>query len=126
MTAPLKSVEELTSRMLRRKLYVLLTKAHCSPDQLTPLLSAHLHYMIELEKCGTLFASGPFSEPDGVARGNGLTIVRAPSADAARKLGEADPFFVAGLRTFEVREWTLMEGSLGVTVNYSDQTISVA
>ncbi len=126
MTAPAKSVEELTGRMLRKKLFVILTKAHCSPDQLAPHLPAHLQYMIALEKRGVLFASGPFAEPDGSARGNGLTIVRAQSFDEARRLGEADPFFVAGLRTFEVCEWTLMEGSLGITVNFSDQTVSVA
>jgi len=30
------------------------------------------------------------------------------------------------LRTFEVREWTVMEGSIGVTVNLSDQTLQIA
>jgi hypothetical protein len=33
---------------------------------------------------------------------------------------------VHGVRTFEVREWTVMEGSFGVTVNFSDQSMSVA
>ena len=37
-----------------------------------------------------------------------------------------DPFVVNGLRTFAIREWTLNEGSLGLTVNLSDQTVEVA
>jgi uncharacterized protein YciI len=126
MDAPAQSAEHLTRRMLRKKLYVLLSTATCAPDRLAPHLAAHLAYMIELEKRGVLFAAGPFTEPDGISRGNGLTIVRAQNADEARRLGETDPFFIAGLRTLEVREWTVMEGSLGVTVNFSDQTISIA
>ena len=36
-----------------------------------------------------------------------------------------DPFFVNGLRSFELKEWTVMEGTLGVRVNLSDQTVEV-
>jgi len=43
-----------------------------------------------------------------------------------RALAEADPFFVNGLRTFELKEWTVMEGTLSLRVNFSDQTIEVA
>ena len=51
---------------------------------------------------------------------------RAASLDEARKIAEADPFVINRLRTFEVREWTVMEGSIGVTVNLSDQTLQLA
>jgi hypothetical protein len=30
------------------------------------------------------------------------------------------------LRSFEVREWTVMEGSIGVKINLSDQTLEFA
>ena len=69
--------------------------------------------MIGLEKQGILFASGPLAEADGKTRGDGLTILRAASAEEARAIAEADPFVVNGLRSFELREWTVMEGSLG-------------
>jgi uncharacterized protein len=115
-----------TSRMLRKKFYVILSQAHAAPEAFAPHLPAHLEYMIALEKDGSLFASGPFTEPDGTQRGNGMNIVRAESADHARRLAEADPFFTAGLRTYEVREWTVMEGRIGLTVNFSDQTYSLA
>jgi hypothetical protein len=55
----------------------------------------------------------------------GLTVLRAKDAAEARVLAEADPFFINGLRTFELKEWTLMEGTLGVRVNLSDQSIEV-
>ena len=38
----------------------------------------------------------------------------------------SDPFVVNKLRSFEVREWTVMEGSLGVKVNFSDQSLEIA
>lgn len=58
--------------------------------------------------------------------GLGLTVLRAKDAAEARALAEADPFFVNKLRTFELKEWTVMEGTLGLRVNLSDQTIEVA
>jgi uncharacterized protein YciI len=119
-------IAKLTEKMLKRKLYVVLSKAHAGPDKMKPYLAAHLDYMIGLEKRGVVFASGPVSDPGAGPRGDGMTILRAASAEEARKIAEADPFFVNGLRTFELREWMLMEGSFGLTVNFSDQSVEVA
>lgn len=119
-------IAELTQKMLRKKLYVLLSKPSVAPEKLTPFLPAHLDYMIGLEKRGVVFASGPLADGEGPPSGHGLTVLRAATAQEARAIAEADPFFVNGLRTFELKEWTVMEGSLGIRVNFSDQTIEVA
>jgi uncharacterized protein YciI len=119
-------IRQLTQRMLRKKLFVVLSKGAATAEQIGAILPQHLEYMIGLEKKGVLFASGPLAEADGKTRGDGLTILRASSADAARKIAEADPFVVNGLRSFELREWTVMEGSLGIKVNFSDQSLEVA
>jgi hypothetical protein len=111
--------------MLRKKLYVVLSKPAAPPEKLQPFLMAHLEYMIGLEKRGLVFASGPLSDGEGPPSGQGLTILRAKSAAEARALAEGDPFFVNGLRSFELKEWTVMEGSLGLRVNLSDQSIEV-
>jgi uncharacterized protein YciI len=111
--------------MLRKKLYVVFSKGEATPEQIAARLSQHLEYMIGLEKKGVLFASGPLSSPSGKP-GDGLTILRAGSADEARAIASADPFVTAKLRTFEVREWTLMEGSFGMKVNFSDQSLEIA
>ena len=50
----------------------------------------------------------------------------ARSAVEGSAIAEGDPFFKNGLRTFELKEWTVMEGMLGLRVNYSDQTIELA
>src|ERR1700728_1455513 len=118
-------VTELTRKMLRKKLFVLMTNPIVPPEFLQPFLSAHLEYMIDLEKRGLVFASGPLADGEGPPTGQGLTVLRAKDAGEARALAEADPFFINGSRTFEIKEWTVMEGMLGVRVNLSDQTIEV-
>jgi uncharacterized protein YciI len=116
-------IRQLTAGMLRKQLHVILWKGNTTPDRLRELLPMHLEFMIDLEKRGILFASGPL---DGGARGDGLTILRAPSLDEAKQIANRDPFVVNGLRTFEVREWTVMEGSLHIKVNFSDQSLELA
>jgi uncharacterized protein YciI len=117
---------ELMHQMLRKKLYVLISKPLVPPDKLKPLLATNLDYMIGLEKRGLLFASGPLTEPDAAPSGHGLTILRVRDAAEARGIAEAEPFFAQGLRTFELKEWMMMEGTLGVRVNLSDQSVEVA
>jgi uncharacterized protein YciI len=119
-------IRELTQRMLRKKLYVVLSKGGATAEQIGAILPLHLDYMIDLEKRGVLFASGPLTAAAGSPAGDGLTILRAASADAAREIASSDPFVVKGLRTFEVREWTVMEGSLGLKINFSDQSLEFA
>jgi uncharacterized protein YciI len=119
-------IRRLTQRMLRKKLYVILSKGNASPEQIAALLPQHLESMLGLEKKGALFASGPLTAAPGAAQGDGLTILRAASADEAKAIASTDPFVVNKLRSFEVREWTLMEGSFGVTVNFSDQSLDIA
>jgi len=119
-------VAALTAKMLRRKLYVVLSQPSPTPEKLKAHLPAHLEYMIGLEKRGVLFASGPLADGAGPPDGAGLTVLRAASAREAREIAEADPFVANGLRGFELKEWTIMEGALGLRVNLSDQSIEVA
>jgi uncharacterized protein len=116
----------LMQKMLRKKLYVLISTPRVAPDALKPLLAAHLDYMIGLERRGLLFASGPFTDPDGAPSGYGLTILRVKDAAEARAIAEAEPFFKNGLRSFELKEWTMMEGTLGLRINLSDRSVEVA
>ena len=120
-------ISALTQRMLKKKLYVVLsTPIEGGAEKLLAHLPAHLEYMIVNEKQGIVFASGPLSEQDGGQKGRGLTVLRAASREDAERIAAQDPFVVNGIRTFEVREWTVMEGSFGVTVNFSDQSMKIA
>jgi uncharacterized protein len=61
----------------------------------------------------------------GLLGGGGLTVLRVGSAAEAREIAEAEPLVKNGLRTFEIKEWTIMEGTLGLRVNLSDQSVDV-
>jgi len=108
------TIAELTRNMVRPKFFVVLSSG--KGLDLRPRLAEHLAYMIELERRGTLFASGPFG--DGRS-GDGMTILRAADEAQARAVMLADPFVVHGLRTFTIMPWTVMEGSVTVTVSLS-------
>ena len=114
-------IAELTKGMLRLKLFVIFSFG--KGLDLKPYLADHLTYMIELEQEGKLFASGPFG--DGT-RGDGMTIVRAANEQEARAVALRDPFVTNGIRTFRIEPWTVMEGSLSVTVNFSDRSARIS
>lgn len=119
-------LQQLTNRMLRKKLFLVTMTADVAPDRLMPHLADHLEYMTELTRRGVLFASGPFVSADGVPTGDGLSIFNTSSAEEARSFAERDPFYVHGLRKFDVKEWMLMEGSMTVTLNFAERTLDVA
>ena len=118
-------INELTSRMLQRELYVVLTTPIKPMSEILPLLPDHLDYMIALEKRGILFASGPFLTGKDLLPGAGMTILRAGSLEEAEAIAREDPLNKSGMRTFEVRTWQLNEGSFTVTINYSDKSYHV-
>jgi len=113
-------IAELTKGMLRLKLFVIFS--YGKGLDLKPYLAEHLAYMIALEREGSLFASGPFG--DGT-KGDGMTIVRAADEEEARDMALRDPFVTNGIRTFTIARWTVMEGSLSVTVNFSDRSAQI-
>lgn len=114
-------IAELTKGMLRLRLFVIFS--HGKGLDLVPYLAEHLQYMIDLERQGKLFASGPLGDP---SRADGMTIVRAKDEEEAHDIAMRDPFVIRGIRTFTIQPWTLMEGSLTVTVNFSDRTSNIS
>ena len=114
-------IAELLKGMLRLKLFVIFSQG--KGLDVTPYLADHLQYMIELEREGKLFASGPLGDP---SKADGMTIVRAADEEEVRRIALRDPFVVHGIRTFRIVPWTVMEGSLSITVNFSDQTAKIS
>ena len=86
------TINALQARMLQKRLYVVLTTAVKSMSEFASLLPGHLNYMIDLEKRGILFASGPFLASEQVAPGSGMTILRAASLEEAKADRRARPF----------------------------------
>lgn len=111
---------ELTARMLKKRLYVVHASAQPNAEARQELLAEHLRYMIGLEKHGALFASGPLLAADDSPSGDGLTVLRAASLAQAEAIAAEDPFVRSGFRSVEVRPWQVMEGRIGIRLDFSD------
>lgn len=94
-------------------------------DDVAAHVEAHLAWMLDLEREGHVLASGPLLEGPGAGPGAGLTVLRAPDADAAAALAGQDPFVKAGLRGFDVFRWRLMEGALTLRVSFGTTTYTM-
>lgn len=72
-----------------------------------PHLPAHRAYLEQLDAAGTLVLSGPFADRRG-----GMVLIRAASEADARAVADADPLVVAGVDTYELRQWRITGGDL--------------
>ena len=113
------TAEELMAKMLKKRLYVVIWKSYGKPDLIKANLAKHLQFMIGLEQRGALFASGPFAPGNGAQIGDGLTILRAVSLDEAKVFANSDPFVIAGARTLRHPRMDLMEGRIGISLDFS-------
>ena len=114
-----------TKDMMQKDLYVIFTRAVAPREEIMKMLPQHLERQVELEKQGILFAAGPMEPEDSEKPRTGMIIVRADSFEHANEIAMGDPFHAAGLREFEVWNWSMNEGSFTVTINYSDKSADV-
>ena len=119
------SVPELLDKMMGLEFYLVHNELLGAPADLGPHLKDHLLYMIGLEKQGVLFASGPLFDKDDQMTGEGVTIIRAASFQAAEAIAAQDPFVIAGLRRSHVSKWRVNEGRISLEVDLSDGVVRV-
>jgi uncharacterized protein len=102
-----------------------ITRPVRSPE-IAKRLGDHLAHQVELERKGILFAAGPLYSRDSNLPEAGMFVLRANSFEEAEAIAATDPLHVAGLRTYTIQKWRLNEGSITVTINYSDQTAKIS
>ncbi|MGA7789653.1 MAG: YciI family protein [Xanthobacteraceae bacterium] len=118
------SVDELHARMLKKPLWVVLSKAAAPPDVLKRHLKAHLEHQIRLEQAGIMYGAGPATKPGDAVPSFGLIIIRAKDDADARRIADADPMHASGARSYELYAWSLNEGRINVSLNFSDQSFA--
>ena len=91
-------------------------------DTIEACVQEHVAWLLGLERQNLLLASGPLLSGPGTGPGSGVTILRAPDEETARKIADGDPFVRHGLRTFELYRWRLNEGSIGVRISLGTGT----
>ena len=120
-TAP--APHPLLSRSVKLRLFLMLRKT-VDKDDLRRRLDAHLGWIIEQERSGRIFLSGPVAAKAGPQALNGLTVLRAADADEAQRIGQEDPLVKAGAVTFEMFEWIVNEGAMSLSITLSDSSIA--
>jgi uncharacterized protein YciI len=107
------------SKLLGQDYWLILSTPEPQTDQaaIEERVEDHLAWLLTLERDGVLLASGPLLSGPGTGPGSGVTVVRAADEESARATAAADPFVVAGLRTFTVHRWRLNEGSISVRLS---------
>jgi uncharacterized protein YciI len=121
MTEAPSDVHPLTNKFLGREMYLVITKPVRSPE-IDKRLSDHLAHQVELERRGIMFAAGPLYPRGATVPEAGMFVLRASSFEAAEEICKTDPLHRLGLRTYEIQKWRMNEGSITLTVNFSDQT----
>jgi uncharacterized protein len=119
------SVHPLTNKFLGKEMYLVITKPVRSPE-IDKRLSDHLAHQVDLERRGIMFAAGPLYPRGSPIPEAGMFVLRANSFEEAEAITKTDPLHEAGLRTYTIQKWRLNEGSITVTVNYSDQTATIS
>ena len=116
------SLDELRARMLKKKLWVVMSRVVASADDVAKQVRPHLEYQIKLERDGIMYGAGPATRPGETQAAFGLIIIRAKDEAEARRIADADPMHSSGARKYELYSWSLNEGRINVTLNFSDQS----
>ncbi len=116
------SVPELLGRMMKAEFFLIENRLLTKPEDLKEKIREHLLYMIDLEKSGILFLSGPLHDDSGAMTGNGMTVIRAASFGEATAIANRDPFVKAGFREPKIHRWVVNEGRISLTIDLSDRT----
>jgi uncharacterized protein YciI len=115
-------LEQLQARMLRKQLWVVMTRPVKPIEEVRRHLKEHLQHQIRLEKAGIMYGAGPATRPGDTKASFGLIVIRAKDETEARRIADSDPMHSSGVREYELFSWSLNEGSVSVTLNFSDQS----
>jgi uncharacterized protein len=69
-----------------------------------------------------MYGAGPASVPGAAEASFGLIIIRAKDEAEARRIADSDPMHSEGVRQYELYQWSMNEGRLSITLDFSDQT----
>ena len=118
-------VKDTLAKVLNWDTYLIETTMVAGRAEMMKHFKAHLDYTNKLEKQGVLIASGPLTNPGENMPHGGFILLRAKSYAEARQIADADPMHKQGVRTYHVRKWTINEGNLNLSINFSDQSITI-
>ena len=125
MANPDQQHHDLTKNFLGKELYVIVTTPVAPREELDKHPAASTwRIRSSLKSTASCSAPGRWPAEDG-ARVGGMIIIRAKLVRGGARDRRRDPYHKDGLRTYTLTRWTVNEGSYGIRVNYSDQTVTI-
>ena len=115
-------VKAFTEKFLKKKFVVAIITPVATQEEMMEHMLAHLEYMKAHED--KLFLSGPLVQP-GVSVGEGLTVFKTDDEAQARVLMDAEPLTKLGLRRYELKTWSVYEGSLSLTISAVNSSVTI-
>ena len=124
MAGNAEQLRELTKNFLGRQLYVIHTTPNARREELDRILPRPSRAPDPTGEIGHHVRGGSHDESGRHPR---RRAHRHPAKDfaEAKAIAGSDPFHKTGLRSYTLRCWTVNEGSYGLCVNYSDQTVTI-
>jgi uncharacterized protein len=119
-----KPFDQIMAGLLHKELYIAITEPLGGPG-MAEVLEEHIHSQIEMERKNILFGAGPLQNEGNDKPTRGMFILRAKSFEEAHKILDQDPFHKRGMRKYKLYRWSLNEGSINLTINYSGQTVKI-
>jgi uncharacterized protein YciI len=111
-------------KVLGMKLWVIMTRPVPDAPRMPEIGDAHMQHQFKLEREGIMFGAGPYADADGKNLG-GMIIIRAANKEEAIRIADSDPMHANGLRTYTLYQWTLNEGHLGISLDFSKGKFSL-
>ena len=90
-----------------------------SQEDIAAMLPTHLEWARSAEDRNQLYMAGPLLSGPDVRMGSGIMIFRAADEADARAIVGQDPLVTAGLRTFDLYQWQVKEGSVYLRLSLS-------
>jgi uncharacterized protein YciI len=82
-----------------------------------------VRWMIGQEGQGRVFLAGPVLPREGSTPLDSMMLIRADTMADAIALVSQDPFVTNAIVTYEVREWTVFEGNIALSVSLSNSSV---
>ena len=117
-------IHPLLAGSVKLRLFLALRRV-TSAEAMSPVREDHLKWVLEQERAGRLFLAGPVKPCGGPTVLDGLMVFRAADAEEAAEIAGQDPFVRAGGMTVEICQWTVLEGSLPLTLNVSNSSLGL-
>lgn len=115
-------IAELIRPNLRKRICVAFYRLIVEESEAIPYIPEHLRYMKTLDD--DVLMSGPLVV-EGHLVGEGMTLFHSNDKDYVKTLLDREPFIKHKVRDYVLKTWEIREGTLPITLSFTETNFSV-